>query len=210
MARPANPRLAQDILTVTMRVLEEGGPEAVTMREVASRLGYTPTTLYLYYADKTALLDQVVARALQDMEAYIDLSQAGLPVKDALRERARAYVRWGVGNSGIYRLAFESRRPVLSEGIIGSDLVGRAVAEGVWPRVNDVAAATLAYWAGAHGVTSLAISGLLGENAGDRSAEAATRAIDTSVDAWFDAWGERRRRRAPDDRPAGGVERRRK
>ena len=76
-ARPANPALAFDILRVTADLIEEKGHDALTMREVAERLGYSATTIYLYFKDKEELIGTTceetflgLLRALQAVEQH--------------------------------------------------------------------------------------------------------------------------------------------
>ncbi len=64
------PPLTRDsILDATLRVAEERGVGAVSMREVARRLEVTPMALYNHVADKQALLDGLVERLLAEMPA---------------------------------------------------------------------------------------------------------------------------------------------
>ena len=48
--------LRQAILEAASSLFLEQGYEGFSLRQVAERIGYTPTTIYLYFADKDALL----------------------------------------------------------------------------------------------------------------------------------------------------------
>jgi len=62
------PRLSRDLLLrETLRLLEEGGLRAVTMRALAQRLGIDPMAAYHYFPDKDALLRAAAARAYERM-----------------------------------------------------------------------------------------------------------------------------------------------
>ncbi|NED65050.1 helix-turn-helix transcriptional regulator, partial [Streptomyces sp. SID10244] len=55
--------LAEEIIaSATALLLEEGDDAAVSIRAVAGRVGVTPPSIYLHFADKDALLDAVCAR----------------------------------------------------------------------------------------------------------------------------------------------------
>lgn len=50
------------ILDAGLALLDEGGPEALSMRRLARRLGVTATAIYYHYAGRDELLDSIVDR----------------------------------------------------------------------------------------------------------------------------------------------------
>lgn len=55
--------LRDEILdAATQLLLDTGHAKAVSIRAVAQRVGVTPPSIYLHFADKDALLDAVCAR----------------------------------------------------------------------------------------------------------------------------------------------------
>lgn len=52
--------LRQKILDAAIELIARDGHEALTIRKLASRIEYSPRTIYLYFADKEALLEDVV------------------------------------------------------------------------------------------------------------------------------------------------------
>src|SRR4051812_9144002 len=85
------------------RLFAEHGPDAVTIRQLASELGVSAMTPYRYFKDKDAILAAVRARAFdrfaQAMEnADHDLSRWAYP--------GQAYVEWALGHPEAYRLMF--------------------------------------------------------------------------------------------------------
>lgn len=52
--------LRQKILDAAVELIARDGHEALTIRKLASRIEYSPRTIYLYFADKEALLEDVV------------------------------------------------------------------------------------------------------------------------------------------------------
>lgn len=170
-ARPANPKLADDILRVTAEIVEEKGPEGLALNEVATRLGYTRPTIYLYYKNKDELLQATIDRSFETFADLQDAAAEGLPPAWALRRRVAAYLDWGIEHPGMYRLMFEhpAEKPVdparaatrqrwlqrdrelLGEVIDGVDGGDRASLDLVEPGL----------WAITHGLVSLIISGRL-------------------------------------------------
>lgn len=58
---------ADEIITAAVEILREFGLDAVSMRNVASRLGVSPVPLYSRIGNKDALLDAVADRLLADL-----------------------------------------------------------------------------------------------------------------------------------------------
>jgi AcrR family transcriptional regulator len=57
----------EEVLDATLVLAQERGLDAVTMREVARRLGVTPMALYHHVGDKRGLLDALVERLLAEL-----------------------------------------------------------------------------------------------------------------------------------------------
>lgn len=58
---------ADEIITAAVEILQESGLDAVSMRNVSSRLGVSPVPLYSRIGNKDALLDAVADRLLVDL-----------------------------------------------------------------------------------------------------------------------------------------------
>ena len=65
----ARPRLNRDaVLAAALRIIDEGGLEACTMRAVAAELGVEAMSLYWHVPNKDALLDGVIELMLGEIE----------------------------------------------------------------------------------------------------------------------------------------------
>ena len=158
--------LRRQILDAAREVFVKEGYESVSMRKIAERIEYSPTTIYLYFRDKADLLNQlseeVFAPLLKTSERI--RAESGDPV-ERLRRGLRSYVDFGLGNPNDYRVTLltaqhgpvESERPTAWK--VYSELrstVEECVRSGRFRSVDvDTAAQTL--WAAMHGVTSLLI-----------------------------------------------------
>jgi AcrR family transcriptional regulator len=168
MARPANPDLRAEILKAATGAVERRGPASVTMREVAEQVGYSPTTLYLYFKDKDAILSGVVLEGFDDLAEFSNAAMVGPTLVDKFRQRGRAYVMWGATHPSLYQLVFETTLGVdwtTGDGIRmtraltdGVALLQQAVDEGELSATLDARRRMMIIWAALHGVTSLAIS----------------------------------------------------
>jgi len=200
-ARPANPELRDRIVKVAAGIIEDCGPDCVTMREVAEKIGYSPTTIYLYFKDKSAILREAVLLAFDDLNETCDLSAVGPGPLDKFRQRCRAYIVWGLTHPGHYTLMFQlpwemdwtvewtdSDIPRFTRGRV-EDLaqLRAAAAAGELAEETDFELLEDAVWAALHGTTSLTISRRLTvANPEAGAAEllaAATRTADALVNA---------------------------
>lgn len=70
MPRPASPLLSRDaIIETAIKVLDDKGENALTLRGVAKVLGVNPTSLYNHIDSLETLLDATVKRIVGDLKA---------------------------------------------------------------------------------------------------------------------------------------------
>lgn len=99
--------LAEQLALVAAELLDAKGPDGVTMKAVASRLGVTDAAIYRHYAGRDALLAEVLVRGFGAFVAAHQSAQEG--VGDAfasIRAYGRTYVRFAMANPGWFRLQF--------------------------------------------------------------------------------------------------------
>ena len=163
--------LRQEILDAASELFVKEGYENVSMRGIADKIEYSPTTIYLYFKDKAELLEQVChetfARLTQVLVRIQELP--GDPV-ERLKRGLVAYVKFGLENPHHYRATFmmpipegfdeEKYANPDSPGMQAFDFLRRRVYEciaaGKFRKVDpELVSQTL--WAGVHGVTSLLI-----------------------------------------------------
>lgn len=153
----ASPRQAQ-IVAAARVILESEGPDALTMRSVAARLGIQAPSLYKHVADKEELEALLIAEALRGMGDALRAATAELPPRAARRRLLHAiaggYREWALAHPHLYRLATEGALPRdrLPDGLEAwtSEPLVRAAGS------PDRARAT---WAFAHGMTILELDG---------------------------------------------------
>ena len=165
------------ILAAAKEIFLAEGYEATTMRRIAEALGVTPTTLYLHFPDKAALLHEICSDSFAQLAAEFarpEIAQA--PALDALRRLLDVYVGFGLAHPREYRLLFMTDMPPqvgghrphpgaddvrLDNGQLAfatlETLVRRLVEEGSF-RAGDPVAMAEAIWAAAHGLVSLLIA----------------------------------------------------
>ncbi|AHC26904.2 MULTISPECIES: TetR/AcrR family transcriptional regulator [Mycobacteriaceae] len=167
-ARGSGDQLRDEILdAATELLLETGHAKAVSIRAVAQRVGVTPPSIYLHFADKDALLDAVCARYYEKLDEEMQRVAADqTSTIEVLRAQGLAYVRFARQTPELYRIA------TMGEGNPNSDVdvtlassaflhmrasVEALIAEGIYPQ-GDSTAAALELWAAVHGVAALLIA----------------------------------------------------
>ena len=91
------PKTRDALLAAAAQLLDEGGPEAVTLREVGHRSGVSHNAPYKHFADKEALLAAVAARELDRQGSALSATAVGLgPPGAAVQAVMRGYVAWAL------------------------------------------------------------------------------------------------------------------
>jgi AcrR family transcriptional regulator len=164
--------LRQEILDAARELFVKEGYENVSMRRIAEKIEYSPTTIYLYFEDKASLLfaicDETFAKLAKRMETIVKGEDD--PV-ESLKRGCRAYVEFGLKYPNHYRVTFINHPQIhlgadhyLRDGSMGMRAYGflRAGVEQCIKqkrfRESDVDAVTQMIWAGGHGLTSLLIT----------------------------------------------------
>ncbi|MGH3160876.1 MAG: TetR/AcrR family transcriptional regulator [Streptosporangiaceae bacterium] len=97
------------LLAAAAQLLDEGGPEAVTLREVGHRTGVSHNAPYKHFADKEALLAAVAARELDRRSSALSATVAGLrPPGAAVQAVMRGYVAWALEFPQRFKLVYGS------------------------------------------------------------------------------------------------------
>jgi len=129
MARPrkpaAKPRrtyhhgdLRHALVEEALRLAAEGGPEAVTVREVARRVGVSSGAPFRHFPDRTTLLTAVAEEAMkrfrQEILRALEAAGSKGPL-ERLRAIGSAYLRWAVRHPTFFEV-ISSRRLIDFEG----------------------------------------------------------------------------------------------
>jgi AcrR family transcriptional regulator len=139
----------------------------VSIRSVAQRVGVTPPSIYLHFADKESLMDAVCARYFErlDVEMQRVAAERTSPV-EVLRAQGLAYVRFAVDNPELYRLATmgEWRSGSTVDVTLDSSAfkhmratVQRLMDDGIH-LLDDATNVALQLWSAAHGVAAMVIA----------------------------------------------------
>ena len=116
MPRVLSPTEVEDfrdrLIEAAEHLFAEKGPEAVTMRQLASELGVSPMTPYRYFTDKDAILAAVRARGFSRFADAMQAAYASQTEPVAIsRAVGRAYVNFVTEHPHAYRLMFDLAQP---------------------------------------------------------------------------------------------------
>lgn len=163
--------MRQAIIDAAGQIVAASGVEALTIRAVAGKLGYSAGALYEYFDSKEAILHALYFEGAQGLGSRCEQAVAELPASasaiDALGALGRAYRSFALEHAEVYRLIFctatppsEMDAPDTSMGGFGTlvRVAGQGVAEGA---LVDLPAPVIACaaWSAVHGFVSLEISG---------------------------------------------------
>lgn len=164
-------RLREEILLAAEALLiETNDQSSLSIRAIASRVGVTPPSIYLHFADRLDLLYAVAERHFLQLQAAMDAAADGVAdPRQRLHRRGEAYLRYGLTHPEHYRLLMMSRPDDTPERYADERLADIA---GLLPVIEDLKAARAAgqigdrdplevaelLWMCMHGTVSLLIS----------------------------------------------------
>jgi len=146
---------------------ERGGPEAISIKALAKKLGVSQPAPYRHFADREALLEAVTAEAFRQFNVMLRDSISKPSKQSKLSRLAQATLAFGLRRNGIYRLMFASRTMACSPK--GGELHNAAM-ETFGLLLDSLEAPAVGFlrerqalkiWAALHGVVMLAEQGLL-------------------------------------------------
>src|SRR5215204_1262423 len=101
--------LRQEILDAARELFVREGYDAVSMRKIAEKIEYSPTTIYLHFRDKSELFDCLSTEAFGKLLAKLQSIGCETPSQDpveCLRLGLLSYVEFGLENPDHYKITF--------------------------------------------------------------------------------------------------------
>jgi AcrR family transcriptional regulator len=138
---------AREIVAAARELLEAEGPEGLSMRRVAERVGIRAPSIYKHLPDKEALEAVLISAGLEE---WAEAFKGETP-----EELGRAYRTYALAHPHLYRLMTE--RPLARERLTPG--VEERAAQPIVDAVGGDADAARAVWAFAHGMTMLELNG---------------------------------------------------
>lgn len=154
------------IAAAALQLLEEQGPEAVTMRKVASAVGITPMAIYHHFPSRDQLLQRVTDAEFEKLQGYMEARGHRGSLLTQLLHSMDGYLDYAFARARVFDYVFSKPREGarrFPEDFRGrqsptltpiADLAARAMAEGPL-RDDDPWEVAFELWSLAHGYVML-------------------------------------------------------
>lgn len=143
---------AAEIARVARELLEEQGVEALSMRNIAARLGIRAASLYEHFADKRAVENAIIAAGLYEQGDFIAAAVDADPDEPVIPIIFRAFIEWARAHPQLYKLLMsrdlDRDAPDVAEAEQWAGVRLRA-------EVGEYRELSLSFWSFAHGVADL-------------------------------------------------------
>ena len=167
MRKPTD--LRQKVLDASLALIEEGGLDRLSMREVARKAGVSHQAPYHYFGDREAILAELAGEGFSKLgQGLVRASTGSDPVK-AVEAMGRAYVEFALRNPAFFQAMFRADAVPLDrypdarkreDEAFGKlvEGIGRAFANQPSEARQAIA---VACWAMVHGLATLILEGSL-------------------------------------------------
>ena len=151
----------ETLLDAALRLLEERGPGALRIRELAEAAEQSTMGVYTHFGSKQGLLEQLYLHGFRRLEERLNSVASAGQGQQELLAFALAYRAFAVDNEALYGLMFERATPdfVPSDasrlaGLTTFQMLANRVAD--WrPDLPDPAADAHLLWATMHGLVTI-------------------------------------------------------
>lgn len=163
--------LRQSILDAASQLVVEQGHENLSIRKIADKVEYAPSTIYLYFQDKYEILASICIEVFEILTEKLEA--LALEIEDpveGLRQGLHCYVDFGLTHPSYYQVTFMTPIPELEAthpakqlgpdqaGIRCYECLRKAIQKGIDSGAFDPAAdahvLAQATWLAIHGLTS--------------------------------------------------------
>ncbi|HEX4869120.1 MAG TPA: TetR/AcrR family transcriptional regulator [Moraxellaceae bacterium] len=172
-------RLREALVTEGLRLLEESGEGAFSLRELARRLGVSANAAYRHFASKEALLEALAAEGFRRFAAgQLMAARGGDSPQAGFLAAGRAYVAFAEAHPALFRLMFgrfsadRHGDELAAAGELAYEGLRHGVAAALGRPVADpeVDVAVLRAWSLVHGLSHLVLDGQLARRLGNAAA----------------------------------------
>ncbi len=179
------------ILDAALGLFARGGIKAVSMRNIAERIEYSPGTIYRYFDGKSAILRELRLGAFAEFFERIVRHDAVEDPRDRLRMACREYITFALEHPEYYNLMFNTPdAPSVSDPdgqyapmktyLKYMEYVG-ACLEVKCLLGDDPQSVTISLWGTLHGLSGLLLAGSMRMLPEGKRLEAALAALDFSL-----------------------------
>ncbi|PSQ72068.1 MAG: TetR/AcrR family transcriptional regulator [Bacteroidetes bacterium QH_2_64_26] len=168
---PEDGDLRRRILDTARHQLVQEGYQNLSMRKIADAIGYSATSIYLYFDSKDALLHALIHEGMMELRDRLQETAAQHPEAPVRRLRAlcRCFVKFGLDNLEYYEIMLQLRpermerdppekyRQARKNLNYFAQALDQSVEQGVF-EVDDTNVSASTVWASLHGTISLLLA----------------------------------------------------
>lgn len=182
--------LRQELVRAGRALLLERGQQAVTVRELARRVGVSHGAPLRHFRDRDAVLDAIAADGFDELRGHLEAARGPGDLEPRLTAYVRAHVRFAEQNGPLMQLMFaspdggvdrdaESRSSAERFFALGAELLGERDATAMGPVPFLLAATT-------EGISALAATGRIPRDRVDDVVVAAVRMLLPQIEQQLD------------------------
>ncbi len=101
------------ILDAARELFISEGYDGVSMRRVAEKIEYSPTAIYVHFADKNELFHELCQRDYSRLAEVFQSSAMSIDPVERLKQIGRTYIDFGVHYPNHYRFMFMTPHPAM-------------------------------------------------------------------------------------------------
>jgi AcrR family transcriptional regulator len=117
------------ILDTALDIIIKEGFDNLSVRKIASRMGFTATTIYNYYTNKDEINLMIRIRGFEKLYDLLLTSSASQnDLEDKLKAMIRGYIEFGLTNPSYYDIMFNLHTPKYLD-YVGTDMESLAYTE---------------------------------------------------------------------------------
>ena len=162
------------ILDAARELFVTEGYDGVSMRRVAEKIEYSPTAIYVHFADKNELFHELCHQDYARLAEVFQSSAMSNDPVERLKQVGRTYIEFGVHNPNHYKFMFMTPHPPVEPDDVECEKMGNpeldayaflkwAVQEAIdsgrfREELADAELVSQTLWASVHGVISLHIA----------------------------------------------------
>jgi len=102
----------QSILAVARELFLLKGFEATTIRNIAEKIEYSPSTIYQHFKDKNEIFYTIHSEAFAELVRYLNASEIHKNPMDQLIALGQIYIQFALENPELYDLMFIMKAPI--------------------------------------------------------------------------------------------------
>lgn len=163
----------EKILDAARALFASEGYEGVSMRRVAEKIEYSPTAIYVHFADKEELFRELCHQDYARLAEVFQSSVISTDPIERLKQIGAIYIDFGLRYPNHYKFMFMTTHPQHEPDEVDREMMGdpekdayaflkwavqQAIDAGQFrPELRDAAAVSQTLWSAVHGVVSLEI-----------------------------------------------------